>query len=225
MARPEEETAMRYRALSLFFLAGFTLSGPGRTEAAPLTAALSFDSTSYQVKGNQSTFVVQVFLTQLTGTPFSTDPVGGASFQVFFNNPSGIAAVTSTSNIAGNTTAFDPQFITPIVSATSATLGEVAISNPGLSASPGLLGTFTFNALRSGTTTIMVAAVTPSPSFSTIGGATFQPTSATATITVLPEPASVVMMLTGAPLLMAAAALRRRWSRSRTRPAVTIEAP
>jgi hypothetical protein len=191
---------MKYPMLIILGLAYLVLGWHGPAEADFL---LSFGSSSYSV-GPGRTVQVQVLGSQNSnGTQFG--PLTLAEIVVSFNNPIGVAAVTSTANIAGGPL-FDISL--PGVTSTQATLTNESIL--GVGGLPVLLGTFTFTGLTSGTTQISVGPMSPGPSFADSQGHTFQPSSATVTLNVTPEPASLLILLTGAPLLLGVVAVRRR---------------
>jgi hypothetical protein len=206
---PVEKTSMKYRALIILGVAvSLSLSAPGwhrRAEAATVLSVLSFDSSTYIITPGH-TVQVQVLLSQTAGgndaQVSAANALYSAGFQVFFNNPSGVASVT---NITASA-AF--AFSSPTITATSATLTESLLvpPPPGITTLPGVLGTFTFTGLTSGTTRISVVPI--ANQFSTAGANILNPTSATA-ILIVPEPSSIVMALTGGPLLLAGLALRR----------------
>jgi hypothetical protein len=196
---------MKYRRRIILGLILSPLCWQGSVEAG---YSLSFNSSSYSV-GSGRTVQVQVLLSQTPDvTQISpTNPLIGAGIQLSFNNPAS-AAVLSTSNIAGNTAAFDS--IVPGLSSTQATLAENAFLSPGVSTLPGLIGTFTFTGLGFGTNVLVVAPIGPGSSFVAQGGVLSpQPTSATAILSVVPEPSSLVLILTGGPLLCGGLVLRR----------------
>ena len=207
---------MKYRARIILALAiaASALGGHRPAEAASALSVLSFNSSNYTVIGGQ-TVQVEVFLSQNSTGGMDTPITAGngiilAGIQVSFNNPSGVAAVLSPTGIMQGPL-FDPG-ATPSLSATQATLAETSLFSPsGLSSLPLLLGTFTFTGLKVGTTQITVTAIPPlsTPSFTTFQGNNLFPTSATANINVVPEPSSIVLLLTGGPLLLGALALRR----------------
>jgi hypothetical protein len=190
-------------------LLGLACCAPGLYESANAGTTLTFDSSSYTVRGGQ-TVQVEVFLSQTSGgTPISpSNALLTAAVDVSFNNPSGIAAVLSTSNITGGPL-FDASV--PGLNPTQFQASVADTSLLGIGTLPVLLGTFTFTGLKAGTTQISVAAHQPGPSFSTTQGAISDPTPATANINVLPEPSSLMIVLTGGPLLVGGLALRRRF--------------
>jgi hypothetical protein len=194
---------MRHRTLIVLGLACFTL---GRYESALAATSLSFDSSSYTVKNGQ-TVQVQVFLSQTSGGPIGPgNGLAAAAVQVSFNNPAGIAAVLSTSNITGG-----PLFDSSTASLTSTQASVAENSLSGIITLPVLLGTFTYTGLKVGATQISVSAIPPpGTSFGTIQGPLPDPTGATANINVIPEPASLIIVLTGGPFLIGGLALRRR---------------
>src|SRR5262249_18432508 len=100
---------MKSSTLILLALTCLSLGTQRSAEAAPV---LSCDSSNYVVRGGQ-TIQVQVFLSQTAGGPQvgPTNTLLTAGIQVSFNNPSGVAAVLSTSNIVGGP-AFDPTYST-----------------------------------------------------------------------------------------------------------------
>jgi hypothetical protein len=208
-----EKTAMKSCSCSLTLLGliGFALGWHQPAEAA---YQLSFNSSSYVISSSQPTVPVQVFLSQTAGGIQISpgNPLLTTGILVSFNNPSGVAAVLSTNNITANP-AFDSS--SSGVTSTQASLAETSLL--GISSLPVLLGTFTFSPLKARTTQISVATLSPGSSFSSLAGVLPDPSPATATITVVPEPSSLLMALTGSPLLLAALVLRRRTIRWPTR--------
>lgn len=193
---------MKYSMLIVLGLASLVLGWQGPAEADFL---LSFGSSTYSVGGGR-TVQVQVFGSQNTnGTQITpTNGLTLAGIAVSFNNPPGVAAVTSMSSIVGG-----PLFDTSVssVALTQATLTDASLA--GIGTLPVLLGTFTFNGLQIGTTQISVAPISPGPSFAAAMSGAFQPAStATATLNVTPEPTSILVLLTGVPVLLGVAALQ-----------------
>ena len=207
---------MKFRALVVLGLGLFVLGRPGEASA---TLFLSFDKPSYTIATNVlPTVQVDVFLSQTAGgTQIAPgNALLSAAIAVSFSNPSGIATIVSVGNVGGGP-AFDSSSVGLI--GPKATLGETSLLGIGNLSSPLLLGVFTFTAQAQGTTTISVATLGPGPSFGTVGGSFLDPTNtATATITVVPEPATAMMVLSAAGTIGMVACWRRR--RGSTRCAV-----
>jgi hypothetical protein len=199
-------TAMKSRLLTLLGLATLCLGWQGSAEADFL---FSFGSPSYTI-GLGQTVQVQVFGTQNANTPQYGPGNAVTTAGITLSFPTGAsAAIQSASNITGNSVAFDA-ISPPVLTSTQASLQEAVFFSPGLTSLPGLLATFTFTGLKQGLTQISVAAITPGPSFAAASG-TFQPaTTATATINVIPEPTSFLVILTGGPVLFGFMAVRFR---------------
>jgi hypothetical protein len=193
---------MKTRSLIVLGLAWFALGWHPPAEAG---FVLSFNASSYTISPS-GTAQVQVFLSQTPGGPqiSSTNTLLTAAIAVSFNNPSGVTSVRSVADITANP-AFDASSAGR--SSTQATLSETSLL--GLSTLPVLLGTFTFSPVGVGTTQITVAPLPMSFSASQ-SGVLPDPTSATATVNVTPEPSSVIVALTGSPVLLAGLVLRRR---------------
>jgi hypothetical protein len=205
----EERPPMKNRPLIYLALGFATLGGSGRAEAGLL---LSFDQSSYKVGDPGSTVQVRVFVSQIAGGPQvgPGNELLTAGVKVSFNNPQGVAAVLSNSDVTKGP-AWDVSSAS--VTTTTTSLAETSLLGISNLTSPLLLGTFTFTSLTAkGTTTISVSRLDPTtPSFVTSQGDRIDPTNtATATITAVPEPATLGMILTGAPLLLGVWALRRR---------------
>jgi hypothetical protein len=193
---------MRRRTVIFLGLACFTL---GRYESADAAIMLSFDSSGYTVGGGQ-TVQVQVFLSQTSGGLIGPgNGVTAAAVAVSFNNPSGIAAVLSTNNITGGVPPFDASSAS--LTSTQASVADTSLL--GVGTVPMLLGTFAFTGLKIGTTQISVSAI-PNSFATTQGPISPDPTSATAVINLVPEPASLIIVLTGGPLLIGGVVLCRR---------------
>ncbi len=185
--------------------------------AAPARAdlVLSFNSPTYTTQVGQNV-AVQVLLTQTpAGTQVdSLNTLLGTGVQVTFNTPPGIASVQS---IVGGpawdatSTSPTPSTTSPITFANSSLLGIGTIPGSGL-----LLATITFQGLSPGVNVLNVRTLTPGASFPTASGAFLDPTTiGTATLTVLvPEPASIIMAVTGLGAVIGGAAWRRARGRS-----------
>jgi hypothetical protein len=182
--------------------------------AAPARADLflSFDQSSYSTFLGQNV-AVQVLLTQ-TPTGIQVTPSNtllGAAIRVAYNNPSGIVSVQSIT--AGPAWDFGNSNTGPPTAtlATSSLAGIGTIPAGGL-----LLGTFTFRGLAPGSTVISVSTQTPGTSFPTSQGNFLDPTNTgTATIRVVPEPASITIAATGLFMALTASTLRVRMSRAK----------
>ena len=189
-----------------------------RPAAADLV--LSLDRTTYDVVGVGATTTVQVLLSQTAGG-VQVGPgheLGSAGIVLSFAT-AGAATVASTSDVTPGS-AWDiggPDFSTSGPN-TLINLGLLSILGASDLSSPVLLGTFTFTAQSTGSTTITVSSLTPGSSFSTVNGDILNsPASVSGTITVssgtpaVPEPSSLALAAT-AGLFAAFASIRRRRS-------------
>jgi hypothetical protein len=174
-------------------LCGCALAGPARADII-----LSFDMPSYTISRVGTTATVEVFASQnATGPQVSPgDPLISAAITVSFGTPSGITDI----NMVVSSPAWDAGSAT--IGASSASLAETSLA--GIGTLPVLMGTFTFEGLSPGMTTISVDQETPGPTFVTSSGATPGVVAGTATITVegpttgVPEPASLTLLGIGA---------------------------
>ena len=180
---------MKLCNLMLYSLGLLAIVWPG---AATASLIMILDQSAYTTNVS-GTVVVTVSVAQTSDGPQVTagNELLTAAINVAFNSPSGIASVLSLSDIAGNPL-FDAY--TPLLSPTTATLGETSVAGISDLSVPLMLGTFTFTGLAPGSTTIQASAEGPGPSFVTAGANNLDPANtATAIITVVPEPSTLVL--------------------------------
>jgi hypothetical protein len=171
---------------------------------------LSFDQPGYTITGVGGTVDVPVYVSQVAGGPqvASGNELLAAGIVVSYSSPSGIASVLSSTGVSGGAlwSAHSGG-----ASAATATLATTSLAGIADLSTPLLIGTFHFTGLSLGTTTISVADLTPGPSFETIGHDVLDPTNvATATVQVVPEPATVGLLLTALGVLAVTEVRRRR---------------
>lgn len=180
-----------WKALSV--LLSIIWSCPARADLS-----LSFDQSNYSVLAPGQTSLVSIYLTQVPGGvqigPGNT--LRTAAVNLTFNSPGGIAAVLAPTDITASS-AFDSSSAN--VSAISARLGETSIVGISDLSSPLLLGTFKLTGVSAGNTLIQVASLGPGPSFGTSQGSFVDPQNMpTVTVTVVPEPPTVVLAILAA---------------------------
>jgi hypothetical protein len=193
--------------------------------AGPVSAQLSYEfanpttgvaQTAFTIPTVGGTVQVAVFL-RAQGTTLTTitgqGGYGTAAVRVNFNNPSGIANIASLANIAGG-----PAWASATTNNSNLASGFGVLnvtSDFGTGVAPDgsgriRVGTFTFTGQAGGITTI--GAVDPNAQFSdittfTLGTNLDSATAGSATITVAPEPGSVLLCAGG---MAAVVAWRRR---------------
>jgi hypothetical protein len=205
-----EKSTMKYRARIVLGLACLVLTWDAPVEANPI---LSFDQPSYTIGIGQTVKVAVLVSQNSTGTQIGTsNPLISAGVALSFNN--GVAAVTTITPISTAIFDFSSSSTVPSTLGTASLQENVFLTGTGISSvsPPALLGMFTFTGLAYGSTQITLGPITPGNSFGTPNGA-FTPAqvgTATATLNVVPEPTSLIVMLTGAPVLLGVVALRSR---------------
>jgi PEP-CTERM motif len=156
---------------------------------------LSFDQSGYTITSVGGTVDVPVYVSQVAGGPqvASGNELLTAGIVVSYSSPSGIAAVLTSTGVSGGAlwSAHSGG-----ASAATATLATTSLAGIADLSTPLLIGTFHFTGLSLGTTTISVADLTPGPSFETVGHDVLDPTNvATATVQVVPEPATAALLI------------------------------
>jgi hypothetical protein len=197
---------MRSRLPILLSLGLVALGWAGPARAG---LVLSFDMPTYTERLGQ-TAGVQLLLTQTpAGTQVTpTNALLGAAIQLTYN-PGVVSLTTITGGPAWDLSSSSPGTGTATL-ALSSILGIGTIPNSGL-----LLGTFTFRGSAVGITPITARSLTPGSSFPTSGGNFLDPTNtASAVVTVLPEPASATLTVIGGMAAAGGWALRRRRRRA-----------
>jgi hypothetical protein len=173
---------------------------------------LTLNQSTYQIDLPGS-IAVDVYVSQTPGGPQvgpGNELLTGAIL-VTFDNPSGIAAVQSPSDITPGS-AWDASSAS--VSSTTASLALTSVLGIADLSNPVLLGTFLFTGLAQGVTSITVAPLDPkSADFITKQGDVLDPATDTGPRIVvrsaIPEPSSVVLGLTATVVVYAGLRTRR----------------
>jgi hypothetical protein len=176
----------------------------GATAPARGALVLSFNQPTFSTVPN-GTVNVQVLLSQVGGgaqvTP--SNPLLTAGITLTYN-PSLVAVQTITGGPGWGVDTATPGTGTAVL-ALSSFAGQT-IPGGGL-----VLGTFTLRGLAFGLSPLVVASLSPGPSFVTLNGDFLDPTlPATASLAVVPEPSSALLVGVGAAGLLALGRRRRR---------------
>jgi hypothetical protein len=198
---------MLRHASTILGLACLVLCLPGSAYA---NLQLSFDKVSYSALAGGPPTPVMVLLTQVPGG-IQVGPGDGlisTGIALSFNTPAGVAAVLSPGDITPGPsfTLTSSKGVTPM----QATLAWNSLSPLGITdlSHPLLLGTFLLSGLSVNKTQISLDQITPGFSFATSQGQFLSVNTASASVTVLPEPSSFSIVLSGVSLLLGAWALR-----------------
>jgi hypothetical protein len=155
------------RATVLFALAAQLTASPARGDFVWEFDLAGVPTTNFVIPAVGATVDVQIYLKETNGgTILATQKLFGAGVQVTFNSPSGVAAVSSSANIAPNTAFNDAgSYKTPVTSASAkvseATDGSVFVAPDALNRI--LFGTFTFTGQAPGTVTLTALRFNPAP--------------------------------------------------------------
>ena len=219
-----------FRAIVLLgvSLTWLVLAGSSRAGIILEFAVGGTPTTAIEIPSPGATVPIQVYLTQTgplgVGEPdLSSDLLWTAGIEVSFDSPPGIAAVSLAGDIQQNAAFDDAVVLYKAVTATTAQLNEavdIFASPPSPLLAPDgtgriLLGTFTLTGLTPGTTTISVSDLTAGDDFLTGLGDALDGfiTSGPASLTVNPEPGSLVLSM----LVFGAASAATRYRNRRRR--------